>query len=103
METIKVHKLRYPDKQAALNDLKAKGIIQESADEITPEFIYGVGVHAVVDLGVITIENPEYDSEGNVIKSPVYAEGYHFDIMVEGDYDFGSNEIFPNNPKHNFF
>ena len=30
------------------------------------------------------------------------ADGYHYDVMAETEIDFGSNRIFPNNPKHAF-
>ena len=31
-----------------------------------------------------------------------YREGYHFDIMIEKEVDFGANENTPKNPRHTF-
>ena len=77
-----IYKLTYLDKATALADLETKGILKDG--------IYGEGVHAVVEIGVIAI-----DENTN-------AEGYHYDVMSDKDYDFGTNLVFPNNPKHQF-
>ena len=77
-----IYKLSYLDKATALADLERKGILKEG--------IYGEGVHAVVEIGVIAL-----DENTN-------AEGYHYDVMSDKDYDFGTNLVFPNNPKHQF-
>lgn len=72
-----IFKLKYTDKAEAIADLTAKGILTDEG--------YGIGVHAVVELGVI--EN---------------TDGYHFDVMADNTYDFGVNLIEPKNPKHAF-
>jgi hypothetical protein len=36
------------------------------------------------------------------LTAPIYADGYHYDVMCEQDIDFGSNSIEVNNPKHEF-
>ena len=77
-----IYKLTYLDKATALADLERKGILTENG--------YGKGVHAVVEIGVIAL-----DENTN-------AEGYHYDVMSDKDYDFGTNLVFPNNPKHQF-
>lgn len=89
-----IYKLKYTDKDAAIIDLIAKNIIDEHGN-------YQQGVHAVVEIGVITIENGVYDNEGNIIAEPIYAQGYHYDVMTESSIDF-ENEIKVNNPKHRF-
>ena len=77
-----IYKLSYLDKATALSDLETKGILTENG--------YGEGVHAVVEIGVIAL-----DENTN-------AEGYHYDVMSDEIYDFGTNLVFPNNPKHQF-
>jgi len=77
-----IFKLSFKDKEAAIADLESKGIL--TADG------YGIGVQAVVEIGVIAI-----DENTN-------AEGYHYDVMSIESYDFGSNLVTPRNPKHQF-
>ena len=90
-----VYKLRYNDKETAIADLIAKGVIDA-------EHNYLPNTHAVVELGLIALTYGEYDEEGNVIVEPTYADGYHYDVMTENEIDFGSAELQVNNPKHNF-
>jgi hypothetical protein len=77
-----IFKLKYQDKAQAVSDLTDKGILTEHG--------YGEGVHAVVEIGVIAL-----DENTN-------ADGYHYDIMSDNTYDFGANLIEPKNPKHQF-
>jgi len=77
-----IYKLTYTNKEAAVADLESKGIL--TADG------YGIGVQAVVEIGVIAI-----DENTN-------ADGYHYDVMSIDTYDFGSNLVTPKNPKHAF-
>jgi hypothetical protein len=98
-----IFKLTYPNKEAAVADLKAKNILIE-VDGIDGEKheAYGNGVQAVVEIGLIILEQGTYDEEGNVITEPIYADGYHYDVMAENVYDFGANLVEPKNPKHAF-
>jgi hypothetical protein len=93
-----IYKLKYSDKETAIADLLAKGLYIE----IEESLVYGQGVHAIVELGKIVLENGTYDEDGNELNTPVYADGYHYDIMCEQDVDFGENSIIVNNPKHGF-
>jgi len=77
-----IFKLKYADKATAIADLQDKGILTEDG--------YGQGVHAVVEIGIIAI-----DENTN-------ADGYHYDLMSDNTYDFGVNLIEPRNPKHAF-
>ena len=77
-----IFKLKYQDKAEAIADLTAKGILTDEG--------YGEGVHAVVELGIIAL-----DENTN-------ADGYHYDVMADTTYDFGVNLIEPKNPKHAF-
>ena len=75
---IQIYKLRYTDKETAITNLKAKGVYDE-------ELNYDNGIHAIVEIGIVEL-----------------VDGYHFDVMSEIEIDFGTNRIFPNNPKHTF-
>ena len=98
-----IYKLTYENKDTALADLKAKGILVE-VDGIDGQKheAYGNGVQAVVEIGLIILEQGTYDEDGNVITEPIYAEGYHYDVMSSETYDFGANLVEPKNPKHAF-
>lgn len=98
-----IYKLKYTDKENAIADLLAKKVYVEVENlnkEIT--LAYGQGIQAVVEIGLIVLENGTYDADFNEITAPVYADGYHFDVMSEKEIDFGKNEIQVNNPKHIF-
>ena len=97
-----IFKLTYPNKEAAVADLKAKNILIE-VDGIDGEKheAYGNGVQAVVEIGLIMIEPPVMDGM-EIVTPPVYADGYHYDVMSSELYDFGANLVEPNNPKHAF-
>jgi hypothetical protein len=77
-----IYKLTYTNKEAAIADLETKGILTENG--------YGNGVQAVVEIGVIAL-----DENTN-------ADGYHYDVMSIESYDFGANLVTPKNPKHAF-
>ena len=97
-----IFKLSYQDKAAAVADLKAKNILIEvdGMDEQKHE-AYGEGVQAVVEIGLIMLEPPVMDGM-EIVTPPVYAEGYHYDVMSTEMYDFGANLVEPKNPKHAF-
>ena len=93
-----IYKLKYTNKETAMKDLLKKGVYVETEEGLT----YGTGIHAVVEIGKIVTTDGTYDEEGNELTAPIYASGYHYDIMCEQDIDFGSNSIEVNNPKHEF-
>ncbi|WP_264550455.1 hypothetical protein [Flavobacterium sp. N2820] len=95
-----VYKLKYKNKETAIADLIAKGVYIETEEGL----IYGEGVQAVVEIGLIVLEDGVYDEEGNEITPPIYAEGYHYDIMCEQKIDFGAADITSQitKPKHSF-
>jgi hypothetical protein len=97
-----IFKLSYQDKAAAVADLKAKNILIE-VDGMDGEKheAYGEGVQAVVEIGLIMIEPPVMDGI-EIVTPPVYADGYHYDVMSTEMYDFGANLVEPKNPKHAF-
>ena len=92
-----IAKLKYTDKETAIADLLAKEVYIETEEELS----YGQGIHAIVEIGLIVLENGTYDEDFNEVTAPVYADGYHYDIMSENEIDF-PNAIEPNNPKHQF-
>ena len=97
-----IYKLTYTDKAAAVADLYAKNILIE-VDGIDGQKheAYGNGVQAVVEIGLIMIEPPVMDGM-EIVTPPVYADGYHYDVMSDNEYDFGANLVEPKNPKHAF-
>jgi hypothetical protein len=94
---MEIYKLNYTDKETAIADLLAKGVYVETEEELS----YGQGIHAIVEIGLIVLENGTYDEEFNEITAPIYADGYHYDVMSENDINF-KNAIEVNNPKHTF-
>lgn len=95
---MRIYKLKYTDKETAITDLISKGVYQEIDEELS----YGNGIDAVVEVGLLIDQEAIFDEQGNLLTEPTYRDGYHFDIMAEKEIDFGTNEIFPNNPKHSF-
>jgi hypothetical protein len=91
-----IYKLKYADKETAMEDLLLKNVyvIYTFNDEET--LIYGEGIHAIVEIGLICINNPTKEI------APIFTDGYHYDVMSEQDIDFGDNEVVVNNPKHGF-
>ncbi len=92
-----ISKLKYPNKETAIADLLAKGVYIENEEQL----VYGQGTHAIVEIGLIVDVEGTYDDEGEELTAPVFADGYHFDVMSENEIDF-ENAIEPKNPKHTF-
>jgi hypothetical protein len=84
-----IYKLKYSNIATAITDLIAKGVIDtnENNTSIT---------QAVVELGVLILDY------GNETTAPTYADGYHFDVMVNEAIDFGTARVTPTNVKHAF-
>ena len=83
-----IYKLKYTDKETAIADLIAKRVYDN-------ELNYMEGIHAVVEIGLITLV------EGDLETEPIYVDGYHYDVMSEQDIEF-ENKIEVKNPKHMF-
>jgi hypothetical protein len=98
-----IYKLRYNDRTTAINDLIAKGVLVEATDLNGNTNIVNSNItQAVVELGIIVLTDGTYDSNNNVITEPTYADGYHFDVMVTTEIDFGTARVTPTNVKHAF-
>ena len=95
-----IYKLNYSDKETAIADLIAKGVIEMFEEQQ----IYVNGTQAVVDIGKIATTDATFDENGNILTEPIYVEGYHFDVMCIQDIDFGENDITDtiDNPKYTF-
>jgi len=75
-----IYKLQYTDKETAIADLIAKGVYIEREEELS----YGQGIQAIVEIGTIILNDATYDEDGNVITEPIFADGYHYDIIKKG-------------------
>lgn len=97
-----IYKLNYTDKEIAIKDFIKKGVFIE-VENIDKEIVlsYGKGIQAVVEIGKIVLENGTYDADFKEITTPVFADGYAYDIMSDNVIVFES-EIFPKNSKHGF-
>ena len=82
-----IYKLKYPNKEVAVQDLIAKGVYTEDLQ-------FGNNVQAVVEIGLIM--------DTYIDEVAIYFDGYHYDIMADNIYDFGINLVEPKNPKHVF-
>ena len=100
---MKVYKLKYQDKETAIADLLAKGAYVESKNEDNETVLsYAKGVHAIVELGLIVLTDGTYDEDFNELTPPVYADGYHYDVLTDNEIPF-ENVIEPKSPKHSFY
>jgi hypothetical protein len=93
-----IAKLQYPNKETAISDLLAKGVYIESEEGL----VYGQGTHAIVELGLIVDVEGTYDEDFNELTAPVYADGYHYDVLTDNKIPF-TNVIKPKSPKHSFY
>ena len=91
---MEIYKLNYLDKETAIADLLAKGVYNE-------DLSYGQGIHAVVEIGKIVLENGTYDADFKELTAPIFADGYAYDVMSDIEIVFES-EIFPKKPRHGF-
>ena len=96
-----IYKLKYKNKETAMKDLLKKGVYVETTFNKVTSLTYGTGIHAVVEIGQIMLTPPVMEGM-EVITEPIYADGYHYDVMSEQEINFGSNAIEVNNPKHEF-
>jgi hypothetical protein len=103
---MKVHKLKYADKTAAIDDLIDKGVVTSWAytDEEETEKVaktYSRETAAVVYIGRIVDTPATFTDEGEIDTEATFLDGYHVDIMTSATIDF-DNEEHPTNPAHTF-
>jgi mRNA degradation ribonuclease J1/J2 len=94
---MKIYKLNYTDKKTAIADLISKKVIEI----VEGEQSYINGTQAVVDCGIIVLTQGTYDEQGAEVIAPIFAEGYHYDVMSSDEIIF-ENEIIVNNPRFTF-
>lgn len=97
-----IYKLKYTDRESAIKDLVARGIYIETEFEGETSLSFGQGIDAIVEAGIICLTQSTFDEGGKELTPAVYAEGYHFDVLTENVYEFGTLEIFPKNPRYTF-
>lgn len=98
-----IYKLKYLDKETAVADLIAKGVLVEVTNVNNDVILSNAtGVHAVVDIGTIVLTQGTYDENFVEVTAPVYANGYHYDVMCEQTIDFGTARLTPTNSVHSF-
>jgi len=95
---MRIVKLKYTDKAEAIEDLIAKGIYIENEEGL----VYGQGVHAVVEVGLLIDVQPTFDEEGNQLTEAIYFDGYHYDLMIEDSEIVFEKEIEVSSPRHKF-
>ena len=93
-----IYRLKYTDKGAAQADLLSRGVLQE----VEGDLVKSDRTHAVVYVGQIVDVPAELNDEGEVITEATFVDGYHVDVMLKDEEDFGEYEVFPNTPSHNF-
>ena len=86
-----IYKLKYTDRATAINDL-----IANDADENNTSI-----THAVVEVGLI-VDTPAVIVDNEIVTPATYIDGYHFDIMVNNEIDFGTARITPTTSVHSF-
>lgn len=96
------YKLKYSDRETAIKDLVARGIYIETEFEGVTWLYFGQGIDAIVEAGIICLTQPTFDEDGKELTPAVYAEGYHFDILTDNVYEFGTIRIFPKNSRYTF-
>jgi hypothetical protein len=87
-----IYKLVFADKTEAIAELLSKGIYVEQEIDGETTLIYGEGVQAIVEIGIL------YDEQD----PPVEIPGYCYDIMCVQDVDFSIFIVEPVNPRHAF-
>jgi hypothetical protein len=100
---MKIYKLKYNNREEGITDFFLKGILFEFDFDGETIISYGDGVSSVVELGDLMLVPPVYDDNGELLTEAIYDNGYCFDIMTENTYDFGTNEVYPENPLHSWF
>jgi hypothetical protein len=99
---MKVIKLKYENKETAIADLLQKGAYVETKNEDNETVLsYSKGVYAIVEIGLIVLTDGTYDEDFKELTAPVYAEGYHYDVLTDNEIPF-TNVIEPKSAKHKF-
>ena len=89
-----IYKLKYSNKETAIADLIAKGVIDINENNTaTTQAVVEIGL--IVDTAAVIVDN-------EIVTPATYIDGYHFDIMVNNAIDFGTNRMTPTTSVHSF-
>ena len=91
-----IYKLKYADKETAIADLLSKKVYVKQTIDEEEILSFGEGIQAIVEIGKICINQSTEEIK------PIFADGYHYDVMSSHEIDFEKNEVVVNNPKHSF-
>lgn len=89
-----IYKLKYSNKETAISDLIAKGVIDINENNTAT-------TQSVVEIGLI-VDTPAVIVDNEIITPATYIDGYHFDIMVNNAIDFGTARMTPTTSVHSF-
>ena len=93
---MRIYKLKYTDRATAINDLIAKGVIDVNVNENNTS-----NTQSVVEIGLI-VDTPAVIVDNEIVTPATYINGYHFDVMVTQEIDFGTARMTPNTSVHSF-
>ena len=88
-----IYKTVFDTEQQGKDVLIQKDVWQEVTEEGVTSMQYINGTKAVVNIGKVIDPAKTTDPE-----NPVYYPGWAYDIMSTDDLDFGSNEVYPEDP-----
>lgn len=93
-----VYRLKYNSKEEAQQDLLQRGILME----VEGKLVKAERTHAIVYVGQIVDKAATYDEQGNELTAPIFIDGYHVDLMLKNEEDFGAYQVNPSTPSHKF-
>lgn len=91
-----IYRIKYATEETLKNALQVRGILDEN-NEPTDRTI------AIVYVGKLIDTPATLDEEGNILTEATYVEGYHCDLLLKDEEDFGDKLITPNTPHHTFY
>lgn len=91
---MRIYKLKYTDRATAITDLIAKGVIDTNENNTA-------NTQSVVEIGLI-VDTPAVFVDNEIVTPATYVDGYHFDIMVNNEIDFGTARMTPTTSVHSF-
>lgn len=91
---MRIYKLKYTNRATAITDLIAKGVIDVNQNNT-------LNTHSVVEIGLI-VDTPAVIVDNEIVTPATYIDGYHFDVMVNNEIDFGTARMTPTTSVHSF-
>ena len=88
--------MRYYKKYTFNSKEKAEGLINALPTIEEDGIVYPNYRHTIVKLGYSTVEDGEYDEEGNEITPPVLSDKYSVDVLWKGlELDDNGDPVYP--------